>query len=125
MAIDQTEAMIAAIKAQLEKERAAEAAKQKRLEEEQALKNMNSNKKKTSDSGSKSQYKTLSAEELARIEEKKRRKREEALGIVHEDEPEETENNEASFARMERTQFSEPSKTIDLIRCTYSPVTAL
>ena len=78
LAIDQTEAMIAAIKAQLEKERAAEAAKQKRLEEEQALKNMSSNKKKTSDSGSKSQYKTLSAEELARIEEKKRRKREEA-----------------------------------------------
>ena len=29
MAVDQTEAMIAAIKAQLEKERAAEAAKQK------------------------------------------------------------------------------------------------
>lgn len=52
LAIDQTEAMIAAIKAQLEKERAAEAAKQKRLEEEQALKNKSSNKKKTSDSGS-------------------------------------------------------------------------
>ena len=40
LAVDQTEAMIAAIKAQLEKERAAEAAKQKRLEEEQALKNL-------------------------------------------------------------------------------------
>ena len=37
MAVDQTEAMIAAIKAQLEKERAAEAAKQKRLEEEQVI----------------------------------------------------------------------------------------
>ena len=37
--MDQTEAMIAAIKAQLEKERAAEAVKQKRLEEEEALKN--------------------------------------------------------------------------------------
>ena len=53
LAVDQTEAMIAAIKAQLEKERAAEAAKQKRLEEEQALKNLRSNKKKSSDSGSK------------------------------------------------------------------------
>ena len=33
MAVDQTEAMIAAIKAQLEKERAAEAAKKKREED--------------------------------------------------------------------------------------------
>lgn len=96
MAIDQTEAMIAAIKAQLEKERAAEAAKQKRLEEEEALKNLSNKKKKSSDSGSKGQYKTLSAEELARIEEKKRRKREEALGIVHEDKPEEPENVETA-----------------------------
>lgn len=39
MAVDQTEAMIAAIKAQLEKERAAQAAKKKREEEEQLLKN--------------------------------------------------------------------------------------
>ena len=107
MAIDQTEAMIAAIKAQLEKERAAEAAKQKRLEEEQALKNMSSNKKKTSDSGSKSQYKTLSAEELARIEEKKRRKREEALGIVHEDKPEETENKEAEAEKPDTNKEAE------------------
>ena len=34
LAVDQTEAMIAAIKAQLEKERAAEAAKKKREEED-------------------------------------------------------------------------------------------
>ena len=107
MAVDQTEAMIAAIKAQLEKERAAEAAKQKRLEEEQALKNLGSNKKKSSDSGSKSQYKTLSAEELARIEEKKRRKREEALGIVHEDKPEETENNEAETNKPDTNKEAE------------------
>ena len=107
MAVDQTEAMIAAIKAQLEKERAAEAAKQKRLEEEQALKNLSSNKKKSSDSGSKSQYKTLSAEELARIEEKKRRKREEALGIVHEDKPEETENNEAETNKPDTNKEAE------------------
>ena len=99
--------MIAAIKAQLEKERAAEAAKQKRLEEEQALKNLSSNKKKSSDSGSKSQYKTLSAEELARIEEKKRRKREEALGIVHEDKPEETENNEAETNKPDTNKEAE------------------
>ncbi len=38
LAVDQTEAMIAAIKAQLEKERAAEAAKKKREEEEELLK---------------------------------------------------------------------------------------
>lgn len=44
--MDQTEAMIAAIKAQLEKERAAEAVKQKRLEEEEALK-MGERKKST------------------------------------------------------------------------------
>ena len=77
--MDQTEAMIAAIKAQLEKERAAEAVKQKRLEEEEALKN--GGKKKVDDGGKKSQYKTLSAEELARIEEKKRRKKLEAMGL--------------------------------------------
>ena len=50
--MDQTEAMIAAIKAQLEKERAAEAVKQKRLEEEEALKN--GGKKKVDDGGKKS-----------------------------------------------------------------------
>ena len=129
MAVDQTEAMIAAIKAQLEKERAAEAAKQKRLEEEQALKNLSSNKKKSSDSGSKSQYKTLSAEELARIEEKKRRKREEALGIVHEDKPEETENNEAETNKPDTNKEAEgeakEAKTEDQRGCDDSSVACL
>ena len=44
MAVDQTEAMIAAIKAQLEKERAAEAAKKKREQEEEILKTASKNK---------------------------------------------------------------------------------
>lgn len=48
MAVDQTEAMIAAIKAQLEKERAAEAAKKKREEEEELLKS--GSKKKDAES---------------------------------------------------------------------------
>ena len=91
MAVDQTEAMIAAIKAQLEKERAAEAAKKKRQEEEELLKN--GNKKKDAET-TKSQHKTLSKEELERIEAKKRRKREEALGIVHEDEPDTSTEDE-------------------------------
>lgn len=91
MAVDQTEAMIAAIKAQLEKERAAEAAKKKREEEEELLKN--GSKKKDAETA-KSQHKTLSKEELERIEAKKRRKREEALGIVHEDEPETSTEDE-------------------------------
>ena len=67
------------LKPSLKKERAAEAVKQKRLEEEEALKN--GGKKKVDDGGKKSQYKTLSAEELARIEEKKRRKKLEAMGL--------------------------------------------
>ena len=91
MAVDQTEAMIAAIKAQLEKERAAEAAKKKREEEEELLK---SGSKKKDAETAKSQHKTLSKEELERIEAKKRRKREEALGIVHEDEPETSTEDE-------------------------------
>ena len=91
MAVDQTEAMIAAIKAQLEKERAAEAAKKKREEEEEFLKN--GGKKKEAET-TKSQHKTLSKEELERIEAKRRRKREEALGIVREDEPETSEEDE-------------------------------
>ncbi len=91
MAVDQTEAMIAAIKAQLEKERAAEAAKKKREEEEEILKN--GGKKKEAET-TKSQHKTLSKEELERIEAKRRRKREEALGIVREDEPDTPDEDE-------------------------------
>ncbi len=49
----------------------------------------------------------MSAEELARIEEKKRRKREEALGIVHEDKPEETENNEAETNKPDTNKEAE------------------
>ena len=78
MAVDQREALIAAVRAQVEKERAE---KQKKLEREQeamAFSKKAGDKKKGDE---KKQYKTLTAEELARIEEKKRRKRAEELGI--------------------------------------------
>ena len=78
MAVDQREALIAAVRAQVEKERAE---KQKKLEREQeamALSKKSGDKKKETE---KKQYKTLSPEELAKIEEKKRRKRAEELGI--------------------------------------------
>ena len=77
MAVDQREALIAAVRAQVEKERAE---KQKKLEREQEAMafSKKGEKKKTEE---KKQFKTLSPEELARIEEKKRRKRAEELGI--------------------------------------------
>ena len=81
MAVDQREALIAAVRAQVEKERAE---KQKKLEREQEA--MAFAKKKSGDKKDEGQkkYKTLSPEELARIEEKKRKKRAEELGIPYE-----------------------------------------
>lgn len=85
MAIDQREALIAAVRAQVEKEKAAKAAKLKKEQEAMQLSG-------TADAGeaaadhNKPKYKTLSAEELARIEEKKRRKKAAELGIKLEDE---------------------------------------
>ena len=70
VAVDQREALIAAVRAQVEKERAE---KQKKLEREQeamAFSKKSSDKKK--DEGKK-QYKTLSPEELAKIEEFKKK----------------------------------------------------
>lgn len=78
MAIDQREALIAAVRAQVEKEKAAKAAKQRREQEALRLAGKKVAEEKADD---KPKYKTLSAEELARIEEKKRRKRAEELGI--------------------------------------------
>ncbi len=83
MAVDQREALIAAVRAQVEKERAEKAAKLKK--EQNAMKF--SNKAKTEEEGkdSKPKYKTLSAEDLAKIEEKKMRKKAEAMGISYEE----------------------------------------
>ena len=68
MAIDQREALIAAVRAQVEKEKAAKAAKQKREQEALRLAGKKVAEEKADD---KPKYKTLSAEELAEIEEKK------------------------------------------------------
>ena len=75
--MDQTEALIAAIKAQVEKEKAAkeEAAKQAEL------KNASSNKAKKSSSDNKPKFRTISPEEMAKLEEKRKMKN---AGIVPE-----------------------------------------
>ena len=83
MAIDQREALIQAIREQVEKERAEKAAKLKK-EQEAMMFAKGGAAKKTEDT-QKQKFKTLSAEDLARIEEKKRRKRAEAMGITLEE----------------------------------------
>ena len=72
MAIDQREALIAAVRAQVEKEKAAKAAKLKKEQEAAKLAGVELADDKADDN--KPKYKTLSAEDLAKIEEKKRRK---------------------------------------------------
>ena len=78
MAVDQREALIAAVRAQVEKERAEKAAKLQREQEAMAFSGKNKPKKEAE--GQK-KYKTLTPEELAKIQEKKRKKRAEELGI--------------------------------------------
>lgn len=85
MAIDQREALIAAVRAQVEKEKAAKAAKAKKEQENMQLSGKASVTTNKSEDG-KHKYKTLSAEELAKIEEKKRRKQAAELGIELEEE---------------------------------------
>ena len=85
MAIDQREALIAAVRAQVEKEKAAKAAKLKKEQEAMQLSGA-AEAGETAADHNKPKYKTLSAEELAKIEEKKRRKRAAELGIKLEDE---------------------------------------
>ena len=68
MAIDQREALIAAVRAQVEKEKAAKAEKLKKEQDALKLAGVNSKKKNGSDDENKPKYKTLSAEELAKIE---------------------------------------------------------
>ena len=79
MAIDQREALIAAVRAQVEKEKAAKAAKLKK--EQEAMKLAGKTPTTTESDDGKHKYKTLSAEDLAKIEEKKRRKRAAEMGI--------------------------------------------
>ena len=81
MAVDQREALIAAVRAQVEKERAE---KQKKLEREQEAMAFSKKKSGGNKEEGHKKYKTLSPEELARIEEKKRKKRAEELGIPYE-----------------------------------------
>ena len=85
MAIDQREALIAAVRAQVEKEKAAKAAKLKKEQEAMQLSGAAEAKDDAAEHN-KPKYKTLSAEDLAKIEEKKRRKRAAELGIKLEDE---------------------------------------
>lgn len=92
MAIDQREALIAAVRAQVEKEKAAKAAKLKKEQEAMQLSGKSASSAKGTDD--KPKYKTLSAEDLAKIEEKKRRKQAAEMGIVLDDEPAQAPANE-------------------------------
>ena len=106
MAIDQREALIAAVRAQVEKEKAAKAAK---LKKEQEAMQLSGGTEAISETGhNKPKYKTLTAEELAKIEEKKRRKRAAELGIkLEEDEP---QDKPAENAKPEETKPVETAK---------------
>ena len=126
MAIDQREALIAAVRAQVEKEKAAKAAKAKKEQETMQLSGKTAATANKSENG-KHKYKTLSAEELAKIEEKKRRKQAAELGIeLEEDTPaaeaepkaSEAENKEAGKAdavpeKKEAVKAEENKKTAD------------
>ena len=104
MAIDQREALIAAVRAQVEKEKAAKAAKLKKEQEAMQL----SGAGEAAADHNKPKYKTLSAEELAKIEEKKRRKKAAELGIKLEDEePEEVPAKAAEPAKEEPKKASD------------------
>ncbi len=107
MAIDQREALIAAVRAQVEKEKAAKAAKLKKEQEAMQLSGAADDAEAAADHN-KPKYKTLSAEELARIEEKKRRKKAAELGIKLED-----EEPEAAPAKAEEAAKEEPKKASD------------
>ena len=107
MAIDQREALIAAVRAQVEKEKAAKAAKLKKEQEAMQLSGAADAGEAAADHN-KLKYKTLSAEELAKIEEKKRRKKAAELGIKLEDEePEEVPAKAAEPAKEEPKKASD------------------
>jgi hypothetical protein len=69
--MDQTEALIAAIRAQVEKEKAAKAAANQKQEAAKSTSN-----KPSSNAGSKPQFRTISPEELEKMQERKRMKAE-------------------------------------------------
>ena len=99
MAIDQREALIAAVRAQVEKEKAAKAAKLKKEQEAMAL---SGNKTSAANEGdSKPKHKTLSPEEIAKIEEKKRRKHAAELGIELEETVQEEKTAQEEKAAQE------------------------
>jgi hypothetical protein len=107
VAIDQREALIAAVRAQVEKEKAAKAAKLKKEQEAMQLSGA-ADAGETAADHNKPKYKTLSAEELAKIEEKKRRKKAAELGIKLEDEePEEAPAKAAEPAKEEPKKASD------------------
>ena len=104
MAIDQREALIAAVRAQGEKEKAAKAAKLKKEQEAMQLSGATEAKDDAAEHN-KPKYKTLSAEELAKIEEKKRRKKAAELGIKLEDEePDKTTEQKPEEPEMRSLQ---------------------
>ena len=106
MAIDQREALIAAVRAQVEKEKAAKAAKLKK--EQEAMQLSGGTEAISETEHNKPKYKTLTAEELAKIEEKKRRKRAAELGIkLEEDEP---QDKPVENAKPEETKPVETAK---------------
>ena len=90
--MDQTEALIAAIRAQVEKEKAAKAAATQKEEEKKATTGQSS-----SNNSSKPQFRTISPEEMAKLEEKKRMK---AAGITPVPEKKEEEKKESPSAGL-------------------------
>ena len=99
MAIDQREALIAAVRAQVEKEKAAKAAKLKKEQEAMALSGNKASAAKEGDS--KPKHKTLSPEEIAKIEEKKRRKHAAEMGIEFEETVQEKKTAQEEKAAQE------------------------
>ena len=96
--------LIAAVRAQVEKEKAAKAAKLKKEQEAMQLSGA-ADAAGQSTEHNKPKYKTLSAEDLAKIEEKKRRKRAAELGIKLEDDEPQTKTEEAAKpAEAEKTE---------------------
>ena len=81
--MDQKEALIAIVRAQVEKEKAEKAEKLKR--EHEAMKLSGKKVEKEATTSDKPKFKTLSAEELAKIEERKKRKKAEELGIDYDE----------------------------------------
>ncbi len=107
--MDQREAMIAAIRAQVEKEKAEKEAK---LKKEQALSG-NDAASSAASGGGKPQFKTLSAEDLQRLEEKKRRKQagEDVGNAVLEQTSSAQNDKKTDTVKKEKTEAAKEIKT--------------